>query len=126
VLGYYIELGNMSGHSFKGSLDEAWGRLVAAVAELRESSMAIVDEVRRLNPDAKASALTPHAVAYSSLNKTAELRIIDEPEGDERKRQIVQYAGGDRPTKELVRRAFCRLLIDAMHREGIEVEMTVA
>jgi hypothetical protein len=121
--GYSITLGYQSGYSTCLDQDEAWQALVDCVQALRLQPERIVKEAQRLGAPAACEdhccTLQQMAEAYSS-NDDATLRI------NQRERYIYQLATGDRTLKEHVRRAFCRLVIEEMHRQGIEVCLEVA
>lgn len=121
---YSISIGYVSGYGFQGDADERWRVLVDAVQNIREDYRAILREVSRIEPQ-DLQPLMDYAKAYASEREDLTLRIVDTEINGERCRYIAQCASGDRTEKEVVRRAFCRLVIDAMHARGVEVNLNV-
>ena len=122
---YTITIGYLSGYSYGGDKDDAWDELVQCVEALREQPERLVAEARRLN--------APETCNYGccTLENVAETYRAAFTHGNPLtinydQRYIMQMATGDRAQKEHVRRAFCRLLIEEMHRKGIEVCLTVS
>jgi hypothetical protein len=97
-------------------------KLVRCVEQLRVQPERIVQEARRLNApetcEEGCCTLLDMAQAYQSDDGTL---VINHQE-----HYILQLASGDRMLKEHVRRAFCRLVIEDMHRQGIEVCLQVS
>lgn len=124
--GYLLSIGYLSGSGYKGESDKAWDELVNAVETLRLQPERIMAEARRLGADETCSegccTLRGMAEAYrENLDNHDGTLIIHAEE-----QTIMQLAtGGDRSLKEQVRRAFCRLVIEDMHRQGIEVCLEV-
>jgi hypothetical protein len=126
---YIIDLGYFSGSKFKGGEDEAWKALKNAVAELREHVDSIVHEVQRVEPlhENDLPELRELASAYKATNGDLTLRIVEQQRHEQPPlRYVAQCASGERYLKEIVRRAFCRLVIKEMHRQGIEVNVRVS
>ncbi len=121
MTGYTFSIGYISGHSYKGDKDDAWLELVIVTEALKKRPDRIVAEARRLNAPEQCEqgccTLMSLAGAYQHTDATI---VIQHEE-----QTIDQYASGDRMLKEHVRRAFCRLLIEDMHRLGIEVNLKV-
>jgi hypothetical protein len=120
--GYTLTIGYLSGHSTKLDKDEAWQELVRCVEQLRVQPERIVQEARRLNApetcEEGCCTLLDMAQAYQHDDGTLVL--------NHQEHYILQLASGDRMLKEHVRRAFCRLVIEEMHRQGIEVCLQVS
>ena len=121
MTGYSFSIGYLSGYGYKGSTDDAWQELVIVVEALKKRPERIVAEAQRLNaPEhCEEGCCTLMTLAMSYQCHDATLVIHHE------ERTIDQYASGDRMLKEHVRRAFCRLVIEDMHRLGIEVNLKV-
>ena len=121
MTGYSFSIGYLSGYGYKGSTDEAWQELVICVEALKRRPERIAMEAQRLGAPEQCEhgccTLTSLALAYQNADATL---VIHREE-----RAIDQYASGDRTLKEHVRRAFCRLVIEDMHRLGIEVNLKV-
>lgn len=119
---YTLSIGYLSGCSFKGNDDEAWQALVNCVEALKHDPDRIVAEARRLGAPEQCEhgccTLRAYAEAYQSQDAT----LITYPD----EKAIRQFASGDRTLKEHVRRAFCRLVMEDMHRQGIEVNLAVS
>lgn len=133
--GYRIDLGYMSGDSFDGTNEEAWDALVEVVTSIRTNTERILTEARRSSSvfkrceECESCGWEAYAEAYKK-NEDATLRIVEEPwfplpEGEEFKPYIHMMATGCRGLKEHFRRTFCRLVIEEMHKRGIEVNLNV-
>lgn len=126
MTGYHFELGYNG--ATRTDYDEMWTTMKATARKLCDAPGAIVAEARRLgcpeNCDDGCCELDHYADNYA-LPFEAEghpLKIVEDGEN----RQIMQMASTDHGIKYHVRRAFARLLIEAMHREAIEVNLVVA
>ncbi len=121
MTGYSFSIGYLSGASYKGDTDEAWQELVKCVETLRTQPERIVTEARRLDaPEhCEHGCCTLFSLAQAYQNHDATLVIHHDAH------TIDQYASGDRMVKEHVRRAFCRLVLEDMHRKGIEINLKV-
>jgi len=127
MTGYHITLG------YNGvaciDYDDMWEILKQKVREICDQPRVIIAEARRLGaPEACSKgccSLDTYADNYAESFETYghPISIINRGEGD---RQIMQLASTAGPIKYHVRRAFVRLLIEAMHREEIEVSLIVA
>ena len=126
MTGYHINLGYSA---TRVDYDEMWKVLKQKTREICDNPQAIIAEARRLGnapetcPDG-CCKLDTYADNYAEpfYGYGHPITII-EREGN---RQIMQLASTDSGIKYHVRRAFVRLLIEAMHREGIEVNLSVA
>jgi hypothetical protein len=129
MTGYYIEIGYLSGYSWRGTPEAAWDELKASVVYRCDHPEHIVAEAVRLGA-VENDDLREHAEEYRG-RRDLTLKIVEQPrtlaeEQEGFEPYIQQFASGDRVTKEIVRRAFCRLVIEDMHRLGIEVNLKVA
>ena len=117
---YSIEVGYNSCHN----RDDAWGVLKEVCESIQSNPTSIFDEVFRLEPDINRTEILGVCGLYEPPVQDLTIRIV---ESDER-RAIVQMASGSGPSrdaKESCRRAFCRLVIEEMHRRKMEVSMSV-
>ena len=127
MVGYHITLGYNG--ATRTDYDEMWEVLKRKTREICNDPAAIIAEARRLGAPESCSKgccnLDTYADNYAeSFDSYGHpISIIDRGEDD---RQIMQLASTDDAIKYHVRRAFVRLLIEAMHREEIEVNVVVA
>lgn len=116
MTGYYIEVGYNRARS-KDEVGEKLREVVKAICAKPETILAEVKRVEgRAIPDS-------YAESYREPWQDATIKII---EGE--RLQVMQLASGggeSRDYKEAMRRAFCRLVIEAMHLEQMEVNMVV-
>ena len=122
MTGYRLEVGYLSG----GNREDAWADLKAVGLAICEDPDRIVREVLRLEPTMSAVALTEYAQSYQDR---VDLTVKFHEAGSASGACIYQMAsGGDpgRTLKEACRRAFCRLVIEAMHAKRIEINMVVS
>lgn len=123
---YYLDIG----YNSVGNRDDAWSELKAAAERLRREPERIADEVHRIEGQKfQAELVLEYAKHYDGRDLS--MTIVEEPtipDEDFRPyvRQFASGGGEDRDLKEAMRRAVCRLLIEEMHRKGIEVNMRVA
>jgi hypothetical protein len=117
MTGYHIEVGYNSVHS----KEEVGKKLREVVKSICAKPEIITAELKRVEgreiPDS-------YAESYREPWQDATIKII---EGE--RLQVMQLASGggeSRDHKEAMRRAFCRLVIEAMHREQMEVSVYVA
>jgi hypothetical protein len=127
---YYLSVGYLSGYSFQGGPDAAWEVLKWIVERLRHEPSKLVAEARRLGAPERCARgccdLRELAERYGA-GEDLTLTVVERVDEDDAPvRYIRQVASGDRMLKEHVRRAFCRLVIEEAHREGIEVDLTVS
>lgn len=121
MTGYTITLGYSS--VFKP--EETWPKLRAAVLDLMAHPDKIGAEVLRVEPQRDPERLKDFTAMYAPPIEDLTLKIIE----DESAARIYQSAsgGGDsRDYKEACRRAVCRLVMEAAHREQIEVNVSVS
>lgn len=134
MTGYYIEIGYISGSLFKGDKQKAWERLKEQVGFIKNDPLRIVDEVLRISPH--HAILKPELIefaGYYKMDTDLTITIHDKPMTEHEKEDfepyVAQLASGSglaRTIKELLRQAVCRLLIESMHLQGIEVNMRVS
>lgn len=121
---YTISLGYLSGQSTSLSYEDAWKALVAYVEQLRHQPERIVQEARRLNApetcEQGCCTLQRMAEAYQLTEEECGPLVINQED-----QHISQLTYGDRMLKEHIRRAFSRLILEEMHRQGIEVCLNV-
>jgi hypothetical protein len=119
VTGYKLEVG----YNSTCDSEHAWWKLVDTVQRIRLNTGAIAGEVARIEPGRFGDAeLREFAAAYLSDGDFT-LTI------DEAHRCVRQMASGGAPAREIkeaMRRAFSRLVIDAMHQARIEVNLIVS
>jgi hypothetical protein len=122
---YRIEVG----YNSQGNEEDAWSDLLSIVNSIRDEPSRIVDEVLRVELDCDAGLIRECAACYSKSNADMTLTIVDTVEGGENVRFITQCASGGgecRLAKESCRRAFCRLVMESMHRLNREVNVIVS
>ncbi len=130
MTGYHISIGYLS----DGDKDEAWAALKEVVAALcAEPSRIAVEAVRY---GMRPNQAEEHAEAYRSFSpKTGRTEdstlVIKERdfEDEDSYPQVMQLASGggeSRVLKEAMRRAFCRLALEEMHKRGLEININVA
>lgn len=113
------------GYNFDCSPDRAWAELKDVAADLRERPSDIEEEALRFGApqgDGMGGSLYDYADAFNGSGD-ATIRVDEEAKEI---RMLATGLGTDRVLKHHVRRAFCRLVITAMHRRGFEVNLVVA
>ena len=128
MTGYHIRLGY---NPTRSDYESMWETLKAEALRIASQPQDIVAEARRLGspencPDG-CCPLETYADNYAwPLDRPGHpLKVIEDGE-EPQEWQIMQLASTDTGIKYHVRRAFVRLLIEAAHRHGIEVSVTVA
>jgi hypothetical protein len=127
MTGYHISIGYNGAINIGLDYDEMWEMLKRKTREICDNPQAIAAEARRLGAPESCSEGCCSIETFSDYYaKPFEayghpISIID---GDDR--QIMQLASTSDAIKYHVRRAFVRLLIEAMHKEQIEVNLAVA
>lgn len=121
MTGYHIEVGYNSCFS-KGEVAEKLCHVVQSICAKPETILA---EIKRV----EGKDVPPeYAESYHEPWQDATVKIIKDEEGDGL--QVMQLASGggeSRDYKESMRRAFCRMVLEAMHREQMgEVSVVVA
>ncbi len=120
MTGYHIEVGYNSVHS-KDEVAEKLREVAKAICAKPETILAEVKRVEgRDIPES-------YAESYREPWQDATIKIIEA--SADRPMQVMQLASGggeSRDYKEAMRRAFCRLVLEAMHREQMEVSVVVA
>ena len=117
--GYTIKLGYMS----DGDKNAAGEKLVAVVKDICAHPNSLRFEAMRVE-GVKIPA--EYADSYREPWKDATIKIVPGENGDPMVFQMASGGGAERGYKEAMRRAFCRLVIEAMHKAGMEVNLTVA
>jgi len=130
MTGYHITIGYLSGAD-KG---EAWEVLKREVAELCAEPAIIAHELLRHGMD--VNRVREYAEAYRSFSPETgrtedstlviKERDLDDEESEPQVMQLASGGGRSRTLKEATRRAVCRLLLERMHRRGIEININVA
>ena len=118
---YTISVGYNSGHK-KSDVSKT---LINVVDEIRDDPERIEREIARVEGSAYSSMLVDYCECYRKPEK--DLTIVINQDED-KLALIIQYASGSgsgREVKERCRRAFCRLVIEEMHRRGMEVCLIV-
>lgn len=127
MTGYHITVAYLSGYD-RG---EAWQVLKRTTLELCHNWQRIAQEAQRHGMAGNVAA--EYAMAYKDAGdatrgtEDSTLMIIGAK--DDEPPQIMQLADGEgssRTIKEAMRRAFCRLVMEDMHRLGIEININVA
>lgn len=106
---------------------EAWPMLCAIVRDLMTHPARVVAEARRLGAPEQCDHVHENG-SHCTLEQIAQGYLLTEHnpiEFYEQSRSITQYSFGDRAFKDHIRRAFCRLVIEDAHRQGIEVNLNV-
>ena len=118
---YLLKTGYPSQHS-KGEIS---AKLVEVVKTVQSNSQLIVDEVLRLEPEGHVADLLDYAACYLPPINDLTLTQSTDEDGYAMFRQVASGGGDSRDDKESVRRAFCRLVINEMHRAKMEVCLVV-
>jgi len=122
MTGYTITVGYNSGHS----REDVGRELLAFIEALRSSPQTLINEVERLEPGlAGPELLAEYAASYGPESTDLTLRI-DTADGLPVIRQSASGGGQSRDLKEAFRRAFCRLVMEAMHKLRMEISINVA
>lgn len=128
--GYHLSLGYCSGFSKSQCQAKAWDTFTQWVATMRENTRAIAEETSRLEPSLNAHDVWSVAKTFAASAEGCTLTVIDKVDehGDPSRSVMLMASGGGeyRVIKEATRRAFCRLALEAMHREGIELNISVS
>jgi hypothetical protein len=117
MTGYHIEVGYNSG-SFKVEVADKLREVVKTICAKPETILA---EVKRIEG---CDIPEEYAESYREPWKDATVSFIDGE--DFQVMQLASGGGESRDYKESMRRAFCRLVLEAMHRERMEVSVVVA
>ena len=123
--GYHIRIGYNGGGDAEEE-ESRWQSLIQVARSVANNPQRIVAEARRLGAPERCTEgcceLSTFADNYAN-EALSPVSIIDQ-DGN---RQIMQLAStSDDEFKYCVRRAYVRLVIEEMHRLGIEVSLTVA
>ena len=127
MTGYHIEIGYNGGSKCsRRSWEEMWEILKQKTRLVCDDPQRIIAEARRLGSPETCSRgccdLDTYADNYAEPfdGYGHPITILEDEQ------QVMQLASTNDPIKYHVRRAFVRLLIEEMHREKIEVCLTVA
>lgn len=115
---YVIEIGYNPGHI----AEFINGKLLQVVEEICKEPEQILAEVKRVEDHE-----VPVEYAYAYRTPWAD-QTISRHTGEDQSLQIIQCASGGgegRSYKEMMRRAFCRLVMERMHSFGVEVNVRV-
>lgn len=118
VTTYRIEPGYNSAHTN----DEVWAALKQVVANIQQQPALIEVEVLRLEPGANKALIEEIAKCYKQPVEDLTIKVLDD---DEAVMQSASGGGAYRDAKESCRRAFCRLVLQAMHQRKMEVNIIV-
>ncbi len=122
MTGYTIRPGYNYAHQSASVARE----LVAVVADLRMHPERIASEVARLEPGFSAVEVADFAALYREQPAgDGTLRVMIE-DGVPVITQVASGVAELRAIKCACRRAFIRLVVDEMHRRGMEVDVAVA
>lgn len=125
MTGYHIEIGYNG--ALRTDYDVMWEELKKTAREVADNPRCVILEAQRLGaPETCENGccqLDTYADNYLEPfgSHGHPVSIIEQGED----RQIMQLASTDDPIKYHVRRAYIRLVIEGMHRKGIEVNLTV-
>lgn len=125
MTGYYVRIGY---NPLRIDHEKMWSTLKCEARHIADNPQAIIAEARRLGSpeqcDDGCCDLDSYADNYSEPFGVAGHPVSIHEDADEP--WLVQHASTADPIKYHVRRAFIRLLIEAMHRKEIEVSMSVS
>lgn len=140
MTGYYLEIGYNSGLNDQHKA-LAFGTMVGVFMNLVNDPDRVTREVLRIEPGADVALVAKCAEWYGHPERPKEDLTFKVVEKDTRHPEISaleavefrpfiqQYASGggaERGARESVRRAFCRLVIEDMHRLKVEVNLRVS
>jgi hypothetical protein len=120
VTSYVISIGYNSGR-----VDDSWENLKATAIKICNAPGRIVSEAIRINPEMPQSH---SSLLHEFAEPFKERQDLTIKAYDESETVYLIASGGnvERDVKEILRRAFCRLLIEDMHRQGVEVNLHVS
>jgi len=116
---YTIEVGYNSTHDY----DEVGEKLLNVVSQLQDNPERIHEEVMRFD-SLDGEMVMEYCECYRKPVQDLTLRVS----GEGREARVYQCASGGgeaRDCKEACRRAFARLVVSEMHKEGMEVNFSV-
>jgi len=125
MTGYHMSIGYTA---TRCDSDAMWDILKREARRVADSPDAIAAEVRRLGGPEVCEDGCCKLATYVEIylkpfdNPCHPVKIVDRHD----ERQIMQLASTDAGFKYHVRRAYVRLLIEAMHRHAIEISLSVA
>ena len=115
----------MLGYNSSKNTSECAEELRKCVAHLRANFTQIAEEAKRFD-GFELDELNEFAMAYAPVNNDLTIQIVDGEYDDFRIFQMASGGEVDRSIKESLRRAFCRLVLNAMHKKQIEVNIIVS
>lgn len=119
VTTYRIETGYNSAHQN----DEVWAALKQVVSTIQLNPALIEAEVLRLEPTANKALVEEIAALYKPPVHDLTIKVLEVDD-----QAVLQSASGGgvyRDAKESCRRAFCRLVIEEMHKRKMEISLIV-
>ena len=94
---------------------QEWEELKSVVKVLQHQPKRLIAEVLRLEPDANYDSVQASAGSVSAETNEEDRRLWIAPTDYD---QLIDQRGS-------CRRAFCRLVLDEMHRRGMDVDLIV-
>ena len=119
MTGYYIEVG----YNSCNDNDEVWKTLKEKALYLKQHPEIIIENCFVIEGRDDEEEIREGGEHYKNCNDLT-LKIIEESENN----VITQYASGggaSRDIKEKLRRAFCRCIMNEMHKLGMEININV-
>jgi hypothetical protein len=122
MTGYTIEVGYNSVHDRA----EVGRKILSVIADLQANPEKIAAEVLRIEPHRSAERLKDFTEMYRAPVEDLTIRVREDTERENLPIVTQSASGGgeSRDYKEACRRAVCRLVLDACHREQMEVNVT--
>lgn len=114
------------GYNSTYSKEEVGRKLVSVIDDLTRYPDKIVAEVWRVDGRPHKETIRGYTESYRQPISDQTLKIVEDADGLPEVVQIASGGGTSRTLKEACRRAVCRLVLEAMHREGMEVSIVVA
>lgn len=120
MTGYYISVG----YNSKYAKDEVWATLKREVEDLCQRPKLILEDVFACEGVYPSE---DYADAYRTPWKDLTIFYEDTSPflAEPRLSQYASGAGLERKYKEMMRRAFCRLILKRMHSKGMEININV-
>lgn len=121
---YYLELGFLSGESGPADSEVAWEELKNVSRIMRARTNTILGELMRVethrNPEDRGKLWRLIEQYHPRFDNQA---VVVQEQGTSGRILIGRAKDGMRAESEAVRRAYCRLVIQEMHRRGIEITL---
>jgi len=119
---YCIRLGYNTSHS----KEEAEDRLLDVVMSIRHSPKRIIEEAARVEEiELDPSYAESYGTGDESRTEDSTLCLVYVEDDEEKELFIHMSASAANEQKYAARRAFCRLVIEDMHKVGMEVCLSV-